>query len=72
MQEINRQHAVFGKPFEQTLDTAKQLLTTTSLSINELCKECGIMMSVSEFIRAFKRYYGVTPAQYRRSLREKE
>ena len=45
---------------------AKDLLTTTELSITEVALSCGYP-SVNLFIRNFKEMYGVTPLQYRKS-----
>lgn len=44
---------------------AKDLLTTTELSITEVALSCGYP-SVNFFIRSFKEAYGVTPLQYRK------
>jgi AraC family transcriptional regulator, exoenzyme S synthesis regulatory protein ExsA len=48
------------------LDTAKQLLETTSNSITEISMDCGFE-NANHFSRVFKQKVGVPPLQYRRS-----
>ncbi|HEX7026586.1 MAG TPA: AraC family transcriptional regulator [Gammaproteobacteria bacterium] len=49
------------------METAKELLTRTKLSITEVALEAGYE-NTSHFINLFKRYTGVTPAVFRRKL----
>jgi CheY-like chemotaxis protein/AraC-like DNA-binding protein len=49
------------------LEQAKELLETTFLSVKEIISSVGVN-DQSHFIRAFKRSYGLTPAQYRMGL----
>ena len=51
------------------LNHAAFLLQTSSCSMEECCQAIGLE-SVSYFINAFKKKYGVTPAKYRKSLSE--
>ncbi len=51
------------------LNHAAFLLKTTSYSLEECCHAVGLE-SVTYFINAFKKKYGVTPAKYRKSVRE--
>ena len=50
------------------LETAKNLLNRTEKSIQDIAVECGFSSS-SYFIRVFKTEIGLTPLQYRNSLR---
>lgn len=50
------------------LNHAAFLLKTTACSMEECCHAIGLE-SVSYFINAFKRKYGVTPAKYRKSAK---
>lgn len=52
------------------LEHAKKLLTTTDLRIADIAAETGFG-HVNTFIRAFRRYARVTPAQYRADMRAK-
>lgn len=52
------------------LNHAAFLLKTTSYSLEECTHAVGLE-SVTYFINAFKKKYGVTPAKYRKSVREK-
>ena len=47
------------------IDHAKELLTSTSLDINEICEQCGYV-DLSSFIRLFKSEVGVSPGKYRK------
>ena len=40
------------------------LLTTTFLSVKEIVRRVGLT-DESHFVRDFKRFYGVTPSEYR-------
>ena len=60
-----------GMTFSDYLKTLRmekvgQLLTATQLSIWEIAQSCGYQ-SESTFYRAFKKYYGVSPSDYRSS-----
>ena len=62
----------FGHPIGQymrrlRLDWAPQRLAATSLSIVQIALDAGFA-DQSHFTRAFKRYLGVAPGDYRRSL----
>jgi len=46
------------------LEYSTQLLKTSQLSIEQVAQQAGFLQSGS-FIRAFKKYYGVTPGKYR-------
>lgn len=49
------------------MEVAKELLTKTKLTVTEVAFETGYE-SLGHFIGLFKRYYGVTPATFRRML----
>ena len=49
---------------------AKSMLAETLLSVNEISRAVGIG-NVSYFIKVFKNYENVTPAQYQRNIKEK-
>ncbi len=53
------------------IQRAKELLRDTSKTIKQVAEETGFL-SASVFLRAFKRYEGVTPGQYRECLSGKE
>lgn len=62
---------VLGKPFqlllqEYRLKTAAQLLTTTSLGVEEIIRAVGYE-NQSHFYRVFLKSYGVTPHTYRKN-----
>lgn len=59
MQFVNRQRMQY----------AKRLLETTSISVQEIAQQVGIQDS-SYFSKQFKKNYGQTPSQFRRSLSE--
>ena len=46
---------------------AKKILSTYDKTIGEAASECGIF-DVNYFSRVFKKYTGLTPSQYKRSL----
>ncbi len=50
------------------MEQAKQLLSTTSLSVTEICFEVGFT-SLGSFSALFRRQVGISPATYRRQLR---
>ncbi len=52
---------------EFRLSHAKELLETTNLKVNGICKETGFS-SNSYFIHLFRNYFGITPAQYRERI----
>jgi AraC-like DNA-binding protein len=53
---------------ERRLDRAKQLLTSSDLSLAEIAVECGFA-SQSRLTTTFRRRTGFTPAQFRRGRR---
>ena len=48
------------------LNYSKQLLKYTDKSVTQICYDCGFS-SFSHFLREFKKHYGITPGQYRKS-----
>lgn len=46
------------------MQQAATLLTTTFLSVKEIVRRVGLS-DESHFVRDFKRYYGVTPSEFR-------
>lgn len=58
-------------PFEYLtairLEKAREFLSTTSLSITEICLQCGFQNS-SHFANFFKQHTGMSPSEYRQSL----
>lgn len=52
------------------LNKAKQLLEDTRLLISEIAKNVGYQ-SDNSFIRIFKKYFGITPGQYREARMKK-
>ncbi len=46
------------------MQQAASLLTTTFLSVKEIVRRVGLT-DESHFVRDFKRFYGVTPSEYR-------
>lgn len=50
---------------KRRIQAAKELLTNTSVSIEEISEETGFCTS-SYFCKLFKRYEGLTPSQFRR------
>ena len=63
--EVGMAPAQYLKTFR--MQQARELLTTTFLSVKEIIRRTGIN-DQSHFIREFKKSYGLTPAQYRMSL----
>lgn len=70
----------FSEQFHQYTDTtfkayvnnlrfsyAEKLLLYTTLSITEICFECGFN-DYSHFLSAFRKQFGVTPTQYRKRM----
>jgi YesN/AraC family two-component response regulator len=53
------------------LERARELLETTFLSVKEIIRSIGVK-DQSHFIREFKKFYGLTPAQYRISHATKD
>ena len=53
---------------EVRLDRARELLETTPLSIKEIRSHAGIPDG-SNFVRLFRRYFGMPPSVYRRQHR---
>ncbi len=49
---------------QQRIDKAKALLTTSDLSINEICYQVGFE-SLGSFSTLFRREAGLSPSQYR-------
>lgn len=50
------------------LSHAAQMLTGTTFSVTEVCYACGYR-NLSHFLRAFRKFYGKTPLQYRKQNR---
>ena len=55
---------------ELRLDTARQLLQNTNLSIAEIAQRCGYQ-DTAWFATLFRRFYDVTPSTYRHTVRAK-
>jgi transcriptional regulator GlxA family with amidase domain len=53
------------------LDTARQLLETSTASTSEIARRCGFG-TLETFHRVFKRRMGITPGDYRRRFRHLE
>ncbi|RSX54155.1 AraC family transcriptional regulator [Bifidobacterium goeldii] len=51
------------------MDAAKRMLADSQASLKQICAKCGFS-SPSAFCLAFKRAQGMTPLEYRRSVRE--
>ncbi len=47
------------------LDAARNFLRSSSLSVDEVCRECGFR-DLSYFHRAFRKRYGITPLKFRK------
>ncbi len=52
------------------LKKAKTLLRTTSKSVSEIAYDMGYI-NASKFTEAFKTAHGITPSEYRKTLRQK-
>ncbi len=68
---FSRRLEVFGTSFHELVDEcrfeiAREMLRSTSLSINEIGASMGYTRA-SSFIRAFRRWGGVTPGEWRKS-----
>ena len=50
---------------EVRIEKAKQMLKTTTHSINDICEYCGYS-SISNFQKAFKKVVGMSPSMYRK------
>ncbi len=53
------------------VESAAEKLTETNVSVTDVAYACGFN-DLSYFIRIFKKYKGITPKQYQKSLAEKE
>lgn len=49
------------------LNRAQKLLQTTNLKLDDICESIGYS-DATQFIRDFKKQYGITPAKYRREF----
>ena len=56
---------IYGFLFEHKMNLAKSLLLDTELSISKAAQKCGYEYR-SHFSTAFKRYFGVSPKDFRR------
>ena len=66
---IQRYYVTFNEYLTiQRMETTAQLLSTTNYSIHEISILTGLS-SAQYFIRVFRKYYGITPLQYRKSFR---
>lgn len=54
-----------------TMHHAKRLLRETQLTVDQISEKCGYS-SCENFIRSFKKYFGVTPLKYRRNVPEND
>lgn len=68
-------HKVTGKTFKEylkllKLEHAKKLILSSELSITEICFESGFN-SLSNFLRAFKKHYNVSPNDMRKENKER-
>ena len=57
---------IYNYHLRKRLEKAHLLLQNTSLPVNEIAEECGFS-SFSHFSRSFKKEFGVTPSQIRKS-----
>lgn len=60
--------SIFEDLIRIRVERAKQLLQDTSLSLTEISARCGYTTE-SYFMKQFKKLTGMTPSEYRRSLR---
>lgn len=63
-------HNEVGQPFKQylrglQLNHAATLLRVTDLSVSRICEDSGFI-SLANFLKEFKGFYGMTPSQYRK------
>ncbi len=63
-------HKSVGKTYKQyiselKLNYSKKLLFSSNLSITEICFACGYN-SLSNFLREFRKFFGITPAEMRK------
>ena len=52
---------------EFKLNRAQKLLQTTNLKLDDICESIGYS-DTTQFIRDFKKQYGITPAKYRKQF----
>ncbi len=52
---------------KKRVEHSRKLLTTTSLSMEEISQQCGFS-SASYYTKIFKRYTGITPLKFRKSI----
>jgi len=69
----HRFQSIAGYGFQQylifcRLNEAKRLLITTDLPVSILCEQCGYE-DTNNFIRAFRKREGITPLQYRKTMK---
>ena len=65
---------IFGVNMSQFIgkkrcEKAADLLRETTMTLNEIAKDVGVLDSAS-LIRIFKKFYGITPGQYRKQKRK--
>lgn len=70
----HRFQSIAGYGFQQylifcRLNEAKRLLITTDLPVSILCEQCGYG-DTNNFIRAFRKREGITPLQYRKTIKD--
>lgn len=59
--------SVIADVIKGRIDRAKRLLSSTTLTVEEVSAKCGYS-NVYGFMRQFKKYCGQTPTEYRKSL----
>lgn len=52
------------------LGLSLSMLTTSNLTITDICYECGFE-NLSWFYKVFYKKYGITPSQYRKQINDK-
>lgn len=63
----DRFHCTVGEYInKKRVEHSMQLLTTTSLSMEEISQQCGFS-SASYFTKMFKRYMGITPLKFKKN-----